>query len=706
MPTFAHRSYQNQLLRHLLRHNQVTTLFRFVTPESSMRSLTRADITATIPPGQIIQASLATHPFEPPKGKIGTDESTSVVSTNQQVNKAQPYAISINGSGVNKISGDNQPALQKPSSREGEIIPELDSPAWQRLDAIYTDQQDLLEREQQGQDSENSISEPNDQPFSQHQERQSPSRGKQLIAGRLEAAQESPVPPIQRAAATPGPNMATPVYQPLPQARPSATPTPESSITDDVWHRLQAIYDAHQEQEQRARALVQDRIQRAATTRTAQSALEEHTSAGQSPDERIAAEPVTKPDGKSVVDTTKSTASSSQLVQEVEDKSAPAEKSQSVQMSSSETIIDHPLNPLQRAWQQVGHFFGNQTKEEQISPKLVLEQGDRSFPDTPENDHSTENITAVAPISQPLQPGSQPGLINYPYQFSGIKQLIQNQQEEESNTDMETIADGLPQQSIPLQAVWTVEQRENLPPESAYKTEEAPEVSSSTRSELPLGQSQEIHRILQNVEPRQQTDSHIEVINPRHRRPFAAPIIQAMPAEPAESEQNKRPVDLLQTRPEQDALSHEKGGGSQTAATPNPELKKLWDLVDDIHLGDTGLKTAEGEVVHQTAVPISVGNQGIYPIQPADETDLRSHLKSPEVSFPTPISVEPIGVSPAREPGVVQKQEANPNPTDQPMTSGSAAGEKQGKPDINELARQVYSEVRRRIALEWERKRF
>jgi hypothetical protein len=88
MPTFAHRSYQNQLLRHLLRHNQVTTLFRFVTPESSMRSLTRADITATIPPGQIIQASLATHPFEPPKGKIGTDESTSVVSTNQQVNKA------------------------------------------------------------------------------------------------------------------------------------------------------------------------------------------------------------------------------------------------------------------------------------------------------------------------------------------------------------------------------------------------------------------------------------------------------------------------------------------------------------------------------------------------------------------------------------------------------------------------------------------
>jgi hypothetical protein len=60
-------------------------------------------------------------------------------------------------------------------------------------------------------------------------------------------------------------------------------------------------------------------------------------------------------------------------------------------------------------------------------------------------------------------------------------------------------------------------------------------------------------------------------------------------------------------------------------------------------------------------------------------------------------------------PGTIQRQvlsrDSAPSSQQEPDSSPRAEKTKHAGPDLDDLARQVYAEVRRRLAAEWERRR-
>jgi hypothetical protein len=289
-----------------------------------------------------------------------------------------------------------------------------------------------------------------------------------------------------------------------------------------------------------------------------------------------------------------------------------------------------------------------------------------------------------------------------------------------SEDDFETEAaeispDEVQQQSVPLEAIWPVERRDFPTQEKARSTETTRPGAAVPPMELPAEDVAEIHRMLETVQPGQATDSKVEVITPPRPRPAPAPT-------PPSFDQDKPLAEELLAAPELPVV--QRSADSEPSKTQpaamggvpqnlTPELAKLWGMLD-------GMETRQAEPAGPTQADISYEPQSSLtasqalaaaiqraeaPSQPEPHPSVEKHETS-SITEPLPVQrqAEPPAAAPADAPAAPAAAAAPTAAAPAAEETGGAAGQA-GKPDIDALARQVYSEVRRKLALEWERMR-
>jgi hypothetical protein len=314
---------------------------------------------------------------------------------------------------------------------------------------------------------------------------------------------------------------------------------------------------------------------------------------------------------------------------------------------------------------------------------------------------AAQPVSPDASITQPSIAAFPPVSTDFPTEIGFIEEGFEEETEGEP-------ADELPRQSLPLEEVWPVERFMHAPPESIQKVETAPAGKADLPVEPPVEQSAEIHRLLDSVQPGQPTDSKVETIAPRRPRPQAPPVERA--GNQVESSTEEKAIleatEAVQRRPDLAPAASEAPVPGPVPAGLNPDLAELWGLFDEMQADRS--KQASPPAASQPEQPehrLSSGQKPAAPVQRAEQPappqagplfeDFRPDLYSTE----TPER----GVSDTTL--SVQRQEAAVGSAAPSSADTGQAASQPGKPDIDELARQVYAEVRRKLALEWERLR-
>jgi len=259
----------------------------------------------------------------------------------------------------------------------------------------------------------------------------------------------------------------------------------------------------------------------------------------------------------------------------------------------------------------------------------------------------------------------------------------------------------IPTQVLPLQAIWAVEKQA---PAYEETTASMPTQVEPEPADFPQVKHQEIQRILQDVQPGQSTDSSVEVITPRKPRPQYQPAPKLPEIENLEgTPTGSRTPQVIQTQPQQESFA--KLGATiqrkelemvDTPAGPMPlELLK--------HITGSGPLEIVGpeENLHRAPMEMQAltGNDRSMPANPVPERPV------PQMSEST---LHPQK-SPAESPLIQRVDSASPDggPTvdDTAAQPDSETPSGTGQPDIDELSRKVYAEVKRKLAVEWERMR-
>jgi len=254
-------------------------------------------------------------------------------------------------------------------------------------------------------------------------------------------------------------------------------------------------------------------------------------------------------------------------------------------------------------------------------------------------------------------------------------------------------------QALPLEAVWAVETARQpqstfspIPDESdrhIFGGEDIERPGERTNTDQTSVQRTAlrddiVRSALQDVHTAQATDSGIEFIPPRRPRPVSHPAGSYAPVR----EKVDPPAETAQATVQRQADSSPQNEIVEPGVVPTeigPLPEDLWKLVG-----------AESPLVRKEAPqerPAS-GNASKW----------KQQLSLNNASLPA----SPLGQT--GQAAVVQRQVTPPaglEPTSAPAAVGEeAVGEQAGEEmDIEELARQVYSELRHRLELEWERLR-
>lgn len=253
--------------------------------------------------------------------------------------------------------------------------------------------------------------------------------------------------------------------------------------------------------------------------------------------------------------------------------------------------------------------------------------------------------------------------------------------------DLETTIEPAPQ-SLPLEAVWPVQRKEETVA-SPPTTDTAATAESSPPPEA-QPEEEQVRSALQRVASGQPTHSSVELVAPRRPRPPA-------PARPR-GQTKATPPEASQIEPDSIPASESPGPVPQASETePGPE-------------------TAD-------AVPTEIGplpadlwqllGQAPPPSQPAadsPETVMRA-IETAETTGQASVETSAESVSPPASPPSVQRQAAPVTKAETEPAPGrteAEAGDKESEPsqvDVDELARRVYSDIKRRLSVEWERVR-
>ena len=274
-------------------------------------------------------------------------------------------------------------------------------------------------------------------------------------------------------------------------------------------------------------------------------------------------------------------------------------------------------------------------------------------------------------------------------------------------------------QPLPLEDAWPV-QRQTSPlmqeeKQAAFSNEsqdadddyivDDEHINASENMAAPLeilGQEEhaQVREALREVSPGKPTDSPVEVITPRRQRPTREKDLGKEPEEKAapgayDQRPSKPELETIATAPGNEMpgkdfenvsdrvlmASEDVAGKGHLMTEIGPLPVDLWELIGE------SPQTAQPQPM-QTASPAPSGQ----PVQ-RESLALQNGKKMPEA--PT---------------GFVQRQ-AEPGAAVSSGASGAAgaaesqAGQPQAEIDMDELARRVYGEVKKRLALEWERMR-
>jgi len=281
----------------------------------------------------------------------------------------------------------------------------------------------------------------------------------------------------------------------------------------------------------------------------------------------------------------------------------------------------------------------------------------------------------------------------------------------------------------PLEEVWPVRRRAVAvePPPPPPPDSGKPAVQRKPASSEPS--ATDVHQALQAVAPGQATDSAIELIMPRRPRPTSPPAVQRV-EEKAERPFSP-PVDRLPapdapaTHPSLIAAAAARAEAPPPAAgTPAPAVQRVTDSAPagtspgipemiPTPIGDlpSDLWTLIGQKPpSREQPPATTGSPA-----PASRRDVQRAIAAAEA--PPPRTAAGSAAAPARQPAppaaalpfaalpVQTRADSGPVTAVQRQESGEAAAPAEAGVDLEQLSEQVYSEIRRRLAVEWERGR-
>ena len=347
-------------------------------------------------------------------------------------------------------------------------------------------------------------------------------------------------------------------------------------------------------------------------------------------------------------------------------------------LSGSESVM-----PVQRAAAEI----------ESTPEKLAETDMPTMIMSVPQIAHLSTPAPSQAPPAAPVVGANQPGVQR---QAEAVTHSPASRQPETS----------LPIQSPPaerlaLEDVWPVQRKETNVVKAGDLPIDPVEVAEPMRHEKP--EAAQIHQVMRQVAAAKTSDSSVELILPRRQRPTVpTPAVQRQPSLPARQ---------TPTSPT------EGSGGSRSDSPPQayvpteigPLPGDLWEILG-------------APMPTPTAPAGQTGSPAVMRAAAAAESSVS--LAEPPTSYPvqapnagtngytnghTPVVQREVtsDTGPSQPSSVATVQSGMPTRTASAQEGGGQGAEagEQGEVNVEELARQVYSEVKRRIAVDWERGR-
>jgi hypothetical protein len=248
-------------------------------------------------------------------------------------------------------------------------------------------------------------------------------------------------------------------------------------------------------------------------------------------------------------------------------------------------------------------------------------------------------------------------------------------------------------QPMPLEAVWPVQRQVA---EVAQAAPAPSPVSEPAPGILGLEEHAQVREALREVVPGQPTDSAVEVITPRRPRPAPA-TLQEMPAAAPAIESSQQ---VIEERP-----AEANWVPTEIGALPGD----LWNLIGEkppVQPQGEGQPIRHGEtpdLLRLAAPDSALAAQGSdeQAALPAAEPQAAAQ---PETGRIIQRSLEPVAGSDASAAGVAPSTGAAAS-IEAETATGRASPALPSDQDLDELAVRVYGEVKKRLAVEWERMR-
>jgi hypothetical protein len=283
-------------------------------------------------------------------------------------------------------------------------------------------------------------------------------------------------------------------------------------------------------------------------------------------------------------------------------------------------------------------------------------------------------------------------------------------QEEEGTASEETLTS----QAQPLQKAWNVERQRSRQNELPVPAPAPVPLESAILESIQPHQAV-VQRLLDQVQPGQPSDSKVETLPPRKPRPLTPPAQPS--AETAQFEASVQPLQAAAYMPAQPSSILPEGYSEPapadppasvnvTAADSDPEWEEMVETPAGI-LPASLASLLQGQASATTEAPaektsVQGRTSSATPLMPGDEHIVQ---RSPETSTGWSEKTLAGAETPS---AVVQRtveiSEISAEPSSSPTSEGQA-GEQANQPDIEELARKVYTEVKRKMAVERERNR-
>lgn len=297
-------------------------------------------------------------------------------------------------------------------------------------------------------------------------------------------------------------------------------------------------------------------------------------------------------------------------------------------------------------------------------------------------------------------------------------------------------------QPFPLESAWPVEQIPPLSTQPAAQTQPAVhQPGASAPVTQPPALAEPIRRALQSVTPGRASDSSVELITPRQPRPAASKPAESQRGQPAANESKTQaapetaeaktstpsaaplsppaqpglvqteigplPADLW-TLIGQPIPAQQKPAQTRTAEARPPQTRPI-QATDEAPAASTVPSAPTSPAPRAESLPAFSNSPSGIPTGHASEPPAgQSHAATPApITVQRSVVVEDVSVEPAAEQTGPAAESAA---ADQPAPAGASASQPANQTpaptnalDLDELARQVYAELRNRLQMDWER---